>query len=223
MQPMAIYSPWHLNSNDPPNIESRGYRFLAEGDSWFSIGALNPAKNSNLLFEMAFEKSSCAINCASPGDTLRRMSQMNTDRDFIRLLAGVESRAWDGVLLSAGGNDLIDALQVRGPGIPLHLRLLRTPDEWGDPSEGPARYLSDAGWATFCGYLEANLEHLIRLRDSGKAVGCPVFMHGYAVPTPRPAGVIGNIGPWLYPAVMAATIPIEIGRASCRERVSLNV
>ena len=124
MQPMAIYSPWHLGSSEPPDLSSPAYRFLAEGDSWFSIGALNPAKNSNLLFEMAFEQSACAVNCAAPGDTLRRMSQISTDRNFVELLCGRRARIWDGLLLSCGGNDLIDALQARGTQIPPDRRLL---------------------------------------------------------------------------------------------------
>jgi hypothetical protein len=206
MNPLAIYSPWHLFSSEPPALESFAYRLLAEGDSWFSIGALNPAKNSNLLFEMTFRQSACAINCAAPGDTLRRMSQVNTDRNFIDLLCGRRARIWEGLLLSCGGNDLIDALQVRGAGIAPAQRLLLRSDEWGPPEAGAARYLSDPGWDTFSVYLRANLEHLLGLRDRGPSAGCPVFMHGYAVPTPRPAGA-GPVGPWLYPAVQAYEIP----------------
>jgi hypothetical protein len=207
MKPMAIYNPGHLQSSEPPDLSSQAYRFLAEGDSWFSIGTLNPAKNSNLLFEMAFERSACAVNCASPGDTLRRMSQMNRDPNFVNLLAGRIARVWDGVLMSCGGNDLIEALQVRGAGVPPELRLLLEESEWADATAGPARYLSDAGWATFSGYVRANLAHLIALRDRGPSKGVPIFLHGYAMPTPRPAGAGLGVGPWLLPAVQAFGIP----------------
>ena len=207
MQAMAIYSPWHLTSSEPPDLSSPAYRFLAEGDSWFSIGALNPAKNSNLLFEMAFQQSACAVNCASPGDTLRRMSQMSADRNFVEILCGRRARIWDGLLLSCGGNDLIDALKARGTQIPQDRRLLLDASEWGPDSAGPARYLSDSGWQTFRTYFQANLDHFIALRDQGPSRNCPVFFHGYAVPTPRPAGAGLNLGPWLYPAVTAAGLP----------------
>jgi hypothetical protein len=207
MKAMAVYSPGHLFSNEPPDLASLGYRFLAEGDSWFSIGTLNPAKNSNLLFEMAFEQSAGAINCASPGDTLRRMSQMNKDPNFSDLLLGRRARIWDALLMSCGGNDLIDAFGVRGAGVTPDKRLLLTQAEWGPEAQGPSRYLSDAGWRTFCDYLSANLEHLVGLRDAGPSKGVPIFLHGYSFPTPRPAGAGPKIGPWLYPSALAYNIP----------------
>ncbi|MBX3603678.1 MAG: hypothetical protein KF788_00325 [Piscinibacter sp.] len=207
-KPLVLYSPWHLSSSDTmPPLGEFGWRFLAEGDSWFSIGALNPAKNSNLLFEMEFERSACAVNCASPGDTLRRMSQINTDRNYVALLRGKTARLWDGLLLSCGGNDLIDALGVHGAGIPQDKRLLLEAAEWGDAALGPRRYLSDAGWQTFRTYLAANLELMIGLRDSGPSRGAPIFLHGYSVPMPRPAGAGLGAGPWLLPAVQAYAIP----------------
>ncbi|HNW64209.1 MAG TPA: hypothetical protein PKJ32_14465, partial [Piscinibacter sp.] len=150
MNKLKIYPPSSLNSPDlMPPFSEFGYRFLAEGDSWFTVGALNPLKNSNLLFEMRFAQTGCVINCATPGDTLSHMSELNSDPDFIDLLTGRRARVWDGLLLSCGGNDLIDALGVRGPGVPLAKRLLREAAEWGDASQGAARYLSDAGWQTF--------------------------------------------------------------------------
>lgn len=206
-QPLAIYSPQDLSSNDPPDLSSRGYRFLAEGDSWFTIGALNPAKNSNLLFELAFEQSAAAVTCGYPGDTLRRIASIGADPQFASLLSGALARPWDGILLSAGGNDLIDAVQLRGPGLAPAQRLLLEAAEWGDPARGAARYVSEDGWAVFARYLQANLEHLVQLRDRGPSAGMPIFMHGYAVPMPRPAGAGFGAGPWLHPALEAYAIP----------------
>jgi hypothetical protein len=208
MNKLKIYPPSSLNSPDlMPPFSEFGYRLLAEGDSWFTVGALNPLKNSNLLFEMRFAQTGCAINCATPGDTLSHMSQLNSDPDFIDLLAGRRARVWDGVLLSCGGNDLIDALGARGAGVPLAQRLLREAAEWGDASQGAARYLSDAGWQTFSTYLKANLKHMVGLRDAGPSRGAPMFLHGYAVPMPRPAPAELGIGPWLHPSVQAYAIP----------------
>ena len=208
MNKLKIYPPSSLNSPDlMPPFSEFGYRFLAEGDSWFTVGALNPLKNSNLLFEMRFAQTGCVINCATPGDTLNHMSELNSDPDFIDLLTGRRARVWDGLLLSCGGNDLIDALGVRGPGVPLAKRLLREAAEWGDASQGAARYLSDAGWQTFSTYLKANLKHMVGLRDAGPSRGAPMFLHGYAVPMPRPAPAELGIGPWLYPSVQAYAVP----------------
>lgn len=210
MPKLKIVPPSDLNVPDlAPNLGEFGIRFLAEGDSWFTIGALNPLKNSNLLFEMRFAQSAVAINCATPGDTLQRMAQTGSDPVFVDLLLGKRRRPWDALLLSCGGNDLIDALAVRGAGIPLRLRLLREAAEWGDATMGAARYLSDEGWQTFSDYLKANLDHIVGLRDqaASQSRGVPIFLHGYAVPMPRPAPAELGIGPWLLPSVQAYAIP----------------
>ncbi len=208
MNKLEIHAPSDLNTPDlAPNLGGFGMRFLAEGDSWFTVGALNPLKNANLLFEMRFAQTAVAINCATPGDTLQRMADTRRDPVFVDLLAGRRQRAWDGILLSCGGNDLIDALGVRAAGVPLELRLLREAAEWGPAAEGAARYLSDAGWQTFCRYFRANLDEMVALRDAGISKGAPMFLHGYAVPTPRPAPAELGIGPWLLPSVQAYAIP----------------
>jgi hypothetical protein len=227
LYPLAVYQPWQLESEDPPDLEAAAARFLAEGDSWFSLGALNPAKNSNLLFEMAFSQRCMAINCAMPGDTLRRIVTMRADPRFVQLLAGRRARAWDAILLSAGGNDLIDAVRVPprradGTPVPRDRRLLLVDGEWGPATEGAARYLSAEGWTVFCDYLRANFDVLVALRDAprSKSKGCPVFYHGYAVPTPRPAGAGFGFGPWLYPALVDYQIPAADMAAVARELIA---
>jgi len=222
MSKLDIFTPAQVFSSEPLDLSSYAYRFLAEGDSWFSIGALNPLKNSNLLFEMVFDQSGCAVNCASPGDTLKRMSQMNTDRNVIDLLRGRRARPWEALLMSCGGNDLIEALQsppvdAAGNAVPADLRLLLTQDEWGPPEMGAQRYLSDTGWQTFCTYLQANFDHLVALRDSGPSSGRPIFVHGYAFPTPRPAGAGFGFGPWLLPALQTYAVPASDGIVVARE------
>jgi hypothetical protein len=222
MAKIDVFQPSQLFSNDPPALESFGFRFLAEGDSWFSIGTLNLLANSNLLFEMDFQRSACAVNCATPGDTLKRMTQLHTDPNFIALLFGRQARFWDAILMSCGGNDLIEAVgspAVDGAGnaVPPARRLLLTRDEWGPASQGAARYLSDAGWQTFCTYLQANFDHLIALRERGPSRGQPVFVHGYAFPVPRPAGAGLGAGPWIWPSLLAYAIPAEDAAALAHE------
>ena len=228
-QPLLVFQPSQLRSDQAPDLNACRWRFLAEGDSWFTIGTLNPAKNSNLLFEMAFEETNCAVNCAMPGDTLRRMVTMNRDPRFIALLAGHIAETWDALIVSAGGNDLIDALSVgpldaAGRAVAPELRLLLTEAERGPGELGASRYISRAGWQTFAGYLRANVEHLVRLRDGGPSRGRPIFMHCYAYPTPRPAG--GGRGPrpgggaggqatW-NPALQAYAVPPEERSALAR-------
>jgi hypothetical protein len=222
MPKLDIFQPAQAFSSEPPPFSEFGFRFLAEGDSWFSIGTLNPLANSNLLFEMVFLRSACAVNCAKPGDTLKRMSQLNTDPNFVDLLCGHRQRIWDGLLVSCGGNDLIEAvgspaLDDAGQPVPRQLRLLLTSDEWGPAEQGASRYLSDEGWETFCNYLRANFEHLLGLRDQGLSRGAPVFVHGYAVPTPRPAGAGFGMGPWLLPSLTKYQVPAQDGPAVAKE------
>jgi lysophospholipase L1-like esterase len=203
---LELLLPTLLDSEQAPPLSEFGWRFLAEGDSWFSMGSLNLFTTANVLQEMVFTQRCIAINCALPGDTMQRMVDTRRDPLFTALLDGARARPWDALLISAGGNDLIDALQARGAGVPQSRRLLLRADEWGPPEQGAARYLSDAGWDTFSGYLQANFEALLAQRDRGPSRGCPVFIHGYAVPTPRPAGA-GLAGPWLLPAIEAYAIP----------------
>ncbi|HEX3139735.1 MAG TPA: hypothetical protein VHQ87_06755 [Rhizobacter sp.] len=209
MNPLTVYSPSQLSSNDPPDLASAAYRFLAEGDSWFTLSGLNPLKNSNLLFEMEFDQFACAVNCATPGDTLSHMADMSRDPVFQRVLCGRGAYIWDGLLLSCGGNDLIDALKAVGPSVPNAQRLLLPADAWGHADDSPARYLSPEGWLTFDSYLRANLAHILSLRDAGPSAGCPVFIHGYACPTPRNAGAGLGLGPWLMPSLQAHGVPVE--------------
>lgn len=208
MTPLQVFPASSMNSpTTMPPLSDVGWRFLAEGDSWFTIGALNPLDNANLLLALRFERSAIAVSCAMPGDTLTHMADFGRDPMFAALLAGRIQRPWDGLLLSCGGNDLIDALQVPPTGHPPALRLLLTRDEWGDASLGAARYLSEPGWQTFVGYLQENLRRIVDLRDAGQSRGAPIFLHGYALPTPRPAPAGPGLGPWLLPPLRAYGIP----------------
>lgn len=196
-------------------IGRRHYRFLAHGDSWFSIGSVPLAPVGNVLTEMRLSKTAVAVNCARPGHTLARMTDFANDRWYRRALLQPNGWDWHALLLSCGGNDLIDACQVLahtagGQRTPLAQRIFRAQDEWGDPATGAARYLSDDGFATFARYFKANLQTLLQQRDTSASAGRPAFLHGYGVPTPRPAGVFPGsslAGLWLYKAVVAYGIP----------------
>lgn len=218
-EPLKIATPQDLDSNEPPPLEQARWRFLCEGDSWFTLGDLNPFASANLLQHLRFSEMCWAVNCATPGDTLSRMVDMNADPHLRSLLANSPRpvvRRWDAILLSAGGNDLIDAIgtpPARRDGSPIaqDRRLLRTPAEWGPPSDGVARYLSPAGWQRFADYLRANLRALVALRDSAgsQSNGVPIFMHTYALATPRNAGAGAGLGPWLFPALVRFGVPVD--------------
>jgi len=188
-------------------------KLLAQGDSWFSIGALPSWQTTNILLQMSFGFEACAINCAQPGQELTTMITWRNDLGFARLLAGKFAYKWNGILLSGGGNDLIAAANVlpfHADGTPVDpaLRLLLKPAEWGPASLGPARYLSDPGWATFVAHLAPQLVALVAARDSDPVNrNTPIFCHSYDYPQPRNAPVGVGAGPWLYPAFVAYGIP----------------
>lgn len=218
----------HLVCLTPDDYKRRGdhraahWKLLAHGDSWFSFTSAKVDAHANLLEELMFSQPTLAVSCAGHHNALRRMVDLEGSPDFVELLDGEET--WDGILLSVGGNDLVSAAQVPavhdGEPTPLHLRLLRRQTEWGAPGAGVGRYFSEEGWATYSQYIRANLKHILSLRDDGPNKGKPVFMHCYAVPTPRPAGAEDASGPWLYPALKAYAIPQADWAAMSRSMVS---
>jgi lysophospholipase L1-like esterase len=122
---------------------------------------------------------------------------------FEDLLSGVHRLPWTAILLSGGGNDLIDALGQPPKTTDLAHRLLLTDDEWRSEDDGPDRYLSASGWQTFSGYISNSIATLMALRDqTPENRGIPILMHTYDLAVPRPAGAWNGVaGPWLYPAV----------------------
>lgn len=179
---------------------------LAQGDSWFSIGAIPPGLTSNLLAQMELARSAAVVNCARPGIQLTHMSDSSSQKTFRKLLAGNFAVKWHAILFSGGGNDLIDAASV-GPNEPPHLRLLATAAERGaNPASGDA-YISDPGWQTFETHLRAVFDAVVAFRDSGINRQVPMVFHTYAHIMPRPAKVAPGKGPWLEPAMRAFVVP----------------
>ncbi len=117
---------------DPDSGEYR-YRLLAEGDSWFTLGGL---PTSNLLFSLAFPASTLIVNCAMPGDTIRHVAEIAANRELQAALSSRFGFSWDAILLSGGGNDLID--RVRDILLPATRRARK-------PARSPARLLRGVG------------------------------------------------------------------------------
>lgn len=181
-------------------------RCLAQGDSWFSIGALPPGATSNVLAELKLARSTVVVNCARPGKVLRRMNDITSESSFVNLLAGSVAMQWHAILVSGGGNDLIDAA-CACPRHPPAKRLLLTAAERPlDPANGDD-YVSPAGWATFEGYLGRVFDALVRRRDRGVNRGVPMLFHTYAAAMPRPAGAGFGFGPWLAPSLQRFDVP----------------
>jgi hypothetical protein len=180
---------------------------LAQGDSWFSIGALPPTKTTRVLAELRLLQSTVIVNCAYPGAELRLMTDTTRAPHFRRFLAGRLAMKWHAILLSGGGNDLIAAAGV-SPAAEPQLRLLRTPAERVAGPLTPADYLSDSGWDTFNGHIGAVFGQLVDLRDSDKTNRhTPLIWHNYARVMPRPAAAGAGFGPWLITALQQFAVP----------------
>jgi lysophospholipase L1-like esterase len=198
----------------PFPIEQFQARCLAQGDSWFSIGSVPFFLTTNLLQDLELRVGTCIVNCASPSAKLSRMIDTTRSTTFLQLLNGALVTKWDAVLVSGGGNDLIEALQSKSPDA--GRRLLRFEAEWGEP--GPAaRYVSEAGWLTFRDHMREVFRLLVEARDAGLNRSTPIVFHSYDLPGPRNAPAGAGFGPWLSKALDAFGIPPDDWKAVAQE------
>jgi len=187
-------------------------RFVAAGDSWFAAGS-----GTSLLHAMAFSGPTVALDSTLPWSQPAVDAPRPSNMELFELLGPSWSATavdFDAVLLSAGGDDLIEAASVRptlsnGEPTPREQRLLLRRDEWKEDAGGGYRYISEQGVSALEVFLQAHFEHIVRIRDQGPMRGRPIFVHGYADPVPRPARTPDGRGPWLQPAMSAYGIPIE--------------
>ncbi len=180
-----------VQSGDPgtqPDNPQYAKRFLAEGDSWFSYNAM-PA-SANLLQQIHLPVSAIVLTLAQPGDTIRHMAAIAQNPLLARYLANRNFASnWDAILLSGGGNDLIDAVGriiVAGAGT--------TPQAWID-----AAALAETLDTIVNGYAA-----VVATRDApgSASAGKPIVVHTYDYPTPNnaPAAFMGMpaAGPWFW-------------------------
>jgi hypothetical protein len=219
MHDIQLISPAQLEGTGEAGgfpIEQYAHRFLAQGDSWFSIGAIPPWLTSNLFDKLTLSQTAVAVNCARPGAELVHMTDSTTSNTFLRLLSGNQARKWTALLLSGLGNDVISASQSP-PSQPVQKRLFLRPPEWG-PAGDPRRYISEPGWDTFRDHATQVFDLLLQNRDKTEINrGLPIVLHTYDVATPRNAGAGAGFGPWLFKAVNSFGVPPEDWAAVGRE------
>src|SRR5450755_3965224 len=75
-------------------------KYLAQGDSWFSIGHVPFWATTNLLQQMTLSRAALAVNCAKPGAWLSHMTDTSTAQVFLNLLNGHAAWQWDALLVS---------------------------------------------------------------------------------------------------------------------------
>ena len=180
--------------------------YLAEGDSWFSLSdVLSPSFLYRFGNNVPLKQSTLIVNCSYPGDTLAKMVDWTRNKNFPKLLARKKfGWEWDGILLSAGGNDIIEAT-LAPTGI---LQASASPTGFKD-------FIVSDAMTTLENHLEEFFRYLVSLRDTSEIVAnrtIPIFYHTYGYPTPRnaPASISG---PWLYKAFMQKNIPTQYWNA----------
>lgn len=174
---------------------------LAEGDSWFTIGG-NSLQNpwfSNTLFSLRFTKDTLLLNLAQPGDTIKHISAMPKDHSFKFAIEEHDSDPWNAIILSAGGNDLIDKA---------HTLIFNKPERRNITINKPADYCNTLAVNHFLHNIEFHFRRLATIRGIHKI---PIILHTYDYPTPRDAPArffgLGIFGPWLYTTMVNAEIP----------------
>jgi hypothetical protein len=225
LQKAVIVGSREIGGNHEKSINDYTWRFLAQGDSWFSLGAslavppdvLPP--NGSVLFWFKLPDSSIIVNSAYPGKTLEKMVDPDWEVHFKRLISGRFAHEFDAIFLSAGGNDFINAIGIDPATGDENLkprRLLKTKDQWS--GQGPERYVDADGWKRFTDRLTGYYDTLLQWRDRGDGDGktpnrgIPIFTHSYDYATPRDAPVfVGpkKFGTWLWEPFNRHQIPPE--------------
>ena len=157
----------------------KGLKLLAEGDSWFLYPILLKDIVDNLSNDYA------VYSVAAAGDTLENML-----RGTAELEAKIKEHQFNGMLLSAGGNDIAGDL----------LRSYLTTNKL--PPKPASDYLNDR----FDAFISGTREKLGGLFDglTSRFPDLKIFCHGYDWPFPR------RIGLWLEPAMLAQQVPEEV-------------
>jgi lysophospholipase L1-like esterase len=185
---------------------------LAEGDSWFTLGAI-PAYN--LLENLDFPTFGAVINLAYPGDTVSAMekalkagtAQRRVDvwaSELGRWVADSAAYPLNGILLSGGGNDLIEAFP----------HLLKSPcDYTAIQAANIADAIDPEALARFDQFIQASFTGIVDFvrEHGGPNAHVPIFCHTYDYPTPNdaPATILGaRIGSaWMHPKLVERNVP----------------
>jgi len=206
MSSLAIYgNEFHGYLSNGLAPEFFQYRLLAEGDSWMDRSS---TFHTSLLQKLAQEMDRrghevLIINVAVFGDTIRRMGEQAQDEFGLWVNTQFDRWRFDGVLLSAGGNDYIDAARDPGPGQGILKDLRNGPD----PGDGALCIKQDAVQRLRDQYMNPNFDRIYDTIQSSRHANVPCFLNYYDAPTARPAPAFDGGRSWLFDAYGTNGIP----------------
>lgn len=181
-----------FDEDSNPDDSQYKYRILAEGDSWFSIAGF---PTSNLIFQLRMNKPTIVVNLATPGDTIRHMSEIAANNTLDKAMTTLHGYRWHAILMSGGGNDLIDDAG----------KIIRKPV---GAYTHPADCCNERELQKTLQSIEAGYHRIVELRDRAGS-SCrdkPIIIHTYDFTTPRnsPARFFGlpTLGPWMHKALV---------------------
>ncbi len=191
-------------SNPRTNPDDPRYRFrlLAEGDSWFTLGGL---PMTSLIRSLDLPDDAIIVSIAKPGDKLVSMAEICNNAVLIEQTSKRFGSKWDAILLSGGGNDLIDYAKDL---------VLSVAQRAGKPIGGPADYCDLDRLDVVMNYIKEGYRRIVAVRDRSDSAcrNKPIVTHNYDRVTPRdaPAILFGvRCGPWLHPVFTAAEVPLS--------------
>jgi hypothetical protein len=191
--------------------ENFDYYFLCEGDSWMDRSSLSQMSLPWALAKMfeggARGDDALFINLSRFGHTLRHIADCLNDDLHQWLNTQGMGFTFDALLLSAGGNDFIDAAldPPPGQGILKDVRVGTPPVSENDciDAQAVATLMID--------FLDPNFDKLYQaVRASRQPADLPIFLNGYNEPVARNAPAFAGSGPWLSSAYIKNGIPTAL-------------
>lgn len=196
--------PRRAGATAPAAAGERPLRILAEGDSWFDYPAL---VRGGLVSRLESRIGVPILNLAHAGDEVRYMLGVEQRRRLEKVVGDAAPEgAWDAVLFSGGGNDIVDnpmCLWVRD------YDAAKTPDWHVEPQRFQASL----------DIVRAGYEDLIGLRDR-LSPNTVLFLHAYDFAIPTGKGVC-FFGPWLKPTFQYRKFPADPAYGAAVVRVML--
>jgi len=182
-------------------IPNRQATILAEGDSWFAIPTPYDLYPTNILHALDLAKNTGIIDLSVVGDKATDMAQGNQYAQLKEIMVGEPTIKLDAILLSAGGNDVIERVeQVIGRYVGPALATAKARSEVMEAKT--LLTVVDTAVVEVLADIADSIEKICAARGAHNA-NVPVIIHGYAHVTPReaPARVfswLGGVrGPWL--------------------------